>query len=307
MAASDEPSIVPRGVLPMRLCEVGVKPPYLFPERGAMLPFISGSSRDLGEVEVDRQGAGKLAVYTTTITLLSPCIVLVGQVIPRSAFCQPSPCFARDLAGPLSPMPAATPGSYVGGSKVWQLLARRLSALWSRHISLAPLGLTRRMQCWIGSVPPHPPCQPALWHTPKEIDRQTRIGLVMDEFALHKDIWSWMPERPAWIRPSCHVALDMNTAFDCRWRRYRPVPWWLAMAGGGGPGEWPGECTGDKPARVVKSARWLLLRNRAKLLPGCEQELLANQPLAMVYVLEGLKGHLCAKRVGRMARFWMPR
>ncbi|WP_244057488.1 hypothetical protein, partial [Aeromonas caviae] len=34
-----------------------------------------GSSRDLGEVEVDRQGAGKLAVskHTTTITLLSPC------------------------------------------------------------------------------------------------------------------------------------------------------------------------------------------------------------------------------------------
>ncbi|WP_223920036.1 hypothetical protein, partial [Aeromonas caviae] len=47
------------------------------------LPFKSrpkkkGSSRDLGEVEVDRQGAGKLAVskHTTTITLLSPCIIL---------------------------------------------------------------------------------------------------------------------------------------------------------------------------------------------------------------------------------------
>ncbi|MBP4060146.1 hypothetical protein, partial [Aeromonas sp. Prich7-2] len=45
-----------------------------------------GSSRDLGEVEVDRQGAGKLAVskHTTTITLLSPCIILIlppsGQV-----------------------------------------------------------------------------------------------------------------------------------------------------------------------------------------------------------------------------------
>ncbi|MFM5793114.1 hypothetical protein ACET6V_20375, partial [Aeromonas caviae] len=38
-----------------------------------------GSSRDLGEVEVDRQGAGKLAVskHTTTITLLSPCIILI--------------------------------------------------------------------------------------------------------------------------------------------------------------------------------------------------------------------------------------
>ncbi|WP_270807972.1 hypothetical protein, partial [Aeromonas sp. QDB25] len=35
-----------------------------------------GSSRDPGKVEVDRQGAGKLAVskHTTTITLLSPCI-----------------------------------------------------------------------------------------------------------------------------------------------------------------------------------------------------------------------------------------
>ncbi|WP_354004569.1 zinc ribbon domain-containing protein, partial [Aeromonas caviae] len=40
---------------------------------------ILGSSRDLGEVEVDRQGAGKLAVskHTTTITLLSPCIILI--------------------------------------------------------------------------------------------------------------------------------------------------------------------------------------------------------------------------------------
>ena len=49
-----------------------------------------GSSRDLGKVEVDRQGAGKLAVakHTTTITLLSPCIILIlppsGQVIPSS-------------------------------------------------------------------------------------------------------------------------------------------------------------------------------------------------------------------------------
>ncbi|MGQ4870197.1 transposase, partial [Aeromonas caviae] len=52
----------------------------------------------------------------------------------------------------------------------------------------------------------------------------------------------------------------------------------------------------DKPARkVVKSARWLLLRNRAKLSEKQDvklQELLAaNQPLAMVYVLkEALKG-----------------
>ncbi|MDH0435962.1 hypothetical protein N7366_22570 [Aeromonas caviae] len=49
-----------------------------------------GSSRDPGKVEVDRQGAGKLAVskHTTTITLLSPCIILIlppsGQVIPSS-------------------------------------------------------------------------------------------------------------------------------------------------------------------------------------------------------------------------------
>ena len=53
-------------------------------------PKKKGSSRDLGEVEVDRQGAGKLAVskHTTTITLLSPCIILIlppsGQVIPSS-------------------------------------------------------------------------------------------------------------------------------------------------------------------------------------------------------------------------------
>ncbi|WP_223916990.1 siderophore ferric iron reductase, partial [Aeromonas caviae] len=42
------------------------------------VPDFFGSSRDLGEVEVDRQGAGKLAVskHTTTITLLSPCIIL---------------------------------------------------------------------------------------------------------------------------------------------------------------------------------------------------------------------------------------
>ncbi|HHQ5462158.1 TPA: hypothetical protein ACSP0S_004311, partial [Aeromonas hydrophila] len=41
MAASDEPSIVPRGVLPMRLCEVSVKPPPLFThEKGEpWLPF----------------------------------------------------------------------------------------------------------------------------------------------------------------------------------------------------------------------------------------------------------------------------
>ncbi|MEA9443397.1 hypothetical protein VCX45_22390, partial [Aeromonas caviae] len=39
----------------------------------------NGSSRDPGKVEVDRQGAGKLVVakHTTTITLLSPCIILI--------------------------------------------------------------------------------------------------------------------------------------------------------------------------------------------------------------------------------------
>ncbi|MFM5280460.1 hypothetical protein, partial [Aeromonas caviae] len=46
---------------------------------GHLNPQKRGSSRDLGEVEVDRQGAGKLAVskHTTTITLLSPCIILI--------------------------------------------------------------------------------------------------------------------------------------------------------------------------------------------------------------------------------------
>ncbi|WP_218972762.1 hypothetical protein, partial [Aeromonas caviae] len=45
----------------------------------SLVALKKGSSRDLGEVEVDRQGAGKLAVskHTTTITLLSPCIILI--------------------------------------------------------------------------------------------------------------------------------------------------------------------------------------------------------------------------------------
>ncbi|MGS3218374.1 hypothetical protein, partial [Aeromonas caviae] len=48
-------------------------------EKGRKAGRKKGSSRDLGEVEVDRQGAGKLAVskHTTTITLLSPCIILI--------------------------------------------------------------------------------------------------------------------------------------------------------------------------------------------------------------------------------------
>ncbi|WP_270807388.1 hypothetical protein, partial [Aeromonas sp. QDB25] len=46
-----------------------------FASRSALPAGIKkGSSRDPGKVEVDRQGAGKLAVskHTTTITLLSP-------------------------------------------------------------------------------------------------------------------------------------------------------------------------------------------------------------------------------------------
>ena len=50
----------------------------------------------------------------------------------------------------------------------------------------------------------------------------------------------------------------------------------------------------DKPARKVVGARWLLLRNRAKLSEKQDvklQELLAaNQPLAMVYVLKEVEG-----------------
>lgn len=66
----------------------------------------------------------------------------------------------------------------------------------------------------------------------------------------------------------------------------------------------------DKPARkVVKSARWLLLRNRAKLSEKQDvklQELLAaNQPLAMVYVLkEALKGIWYAPSVWEGWRRW---
>ncbi|WP_234925199.1 hypothetical protein, partial [Aeromonas caviae] len=50
-----------------------------FPRKWQGTGNKKGSSRDLGEVEVDRQGAGKLAVskHTTTITLLSPCIILI--------------------------------------------------------------------------------------------------------------------------------------------------------------------------------------------------------------------------------------
>ncbi|WP_270670289.1 hypothetical protein, partial [Aeromonas sp. QDB04] len=44
-----------------------------------MAAIKKGSSRDPGKVEVDRQSAGKLVVakHTTTITLLSPCIILI--------------------------------------------------------------------------------------------------------------------------------------------------------------------------------------------------------------------------------------
>lgn len=64
--------------------------PKKVPQMADSAALFNGSSRDLGEVEVDRQGAGKLAVskHTTTITLLSPCIILIlppsGQVIPSS-------------------------------------------------------------------------------------------------------------------------------------------------------------------------------------------------------------------------------
>ncbi|WP_223915747.1 hypothetical protein, partial [Aeromonas caviae] len=40
MAATDEPSIVPRGVLPMRLCEVSVKPPPLFTHEKGAVPIM---------------------------------------------------------------------------------------------------------------------------------------------------------------------------------------------------------------------------------------------------------------------------
>ena len=60
---------------------------------------------------------------------------------------------------------------------------------------------------------------------------------------------------------------------------------------------------------MVKSARWLLLRNRAKLSEKQDvklQELLAaNQPLAMVYVLkEALKGIWYAPSVWEGWRRW---
>ena len=162
--------------------------------------------------------------------------------------------------------------------------------------------------------------------------------LVMDEFLhkgtplCHRDHGCRANPRPvgghgvsrAAIRPfeqpgeRCQqieaVAMDMNTAFDLEVKQHCPQAevvydlfhgglamaerWWTGASGAG-------ECTeSDKPARkVVKSARWLLLRNRAKLSEKQDvklQWLAANQPLAMVYVLkEGLKGIWYAPSVGK--------
>ena len=89
-----------------------------FPRKQYRYPRLSdkkGSSRDLGEVEVDRQGAGKLAVskHTTTITLLSPCIILIlppsGQVIPSSPkrfLPTITPCLPLSLAPTCCPVVA---------------------------------------------------------------------------------------------------------------------------------------------------------------------------------------------------------
>ena len=171
--------------------------------------------------------------------------------------------------------------------------------------------------------------------------------LVMDEFALHKGhryatvimdaertrvLWVGHGNSRAAIRPffeqlgeRCQqieaVAMDMNTAFDLEVKQHCPqaevvYDLFHVVARYGREVvdrvrvEQANALKSDKPARkVVKSARWLLLRNRAKLSEKQDvklQELLAaNQPLAMVYVLkEGLKGIWYAPSVWEGWRRW---
>ena len=117
------------------------------------------------------------------------------------------------------------------------------------------------------------------------------------------------------------VAMDMKTAFDLEVKQHCPqaevvYDLFHVVARYGREVvdrvrvEQANALKSDKPARkVVKSARWLLLRNRAKLSEKQDvklQELLAaNQPLAMVYVLkEALKGIWYAPSVWEGWRRW---
>ncbi len=152
--------------------------------------------------------------------------------------------------------------------------------------------------------------------------------LVMDEFALHKGhryatvimdaertrvLWVGHGNSREAIRPffeligeRCQqieaVAMDMNSAFDLEVKEHCPqaevvYDLFHVVAGYGRKVidrirvDQANALQHDKPARkVVKQARWLLLRNRENLKEGQAvqlQELLeANKPLAIAYVLK---------------------
>ena len=160
-------------------------------------------------------------------------------------------------------------------------------------------------------------------------DAQGVRRLVMDEFALHKGhryatvimdaermrvLWVGEGNSREAIRPffellgkeGCQhieaVAMDMNTAFDLEVKEHCPqaevvYDLFHVVAGYGRKVidrirvDQANALQHDKPARkVVKQARWLLLRNRENLKEGQAvqlQELLeANKPLAIAYVLK---------------------
>ena len=181
---------------------------------------------------------------------------------------------------------------------------------------------------------------------PVDLDGVRR--LAMDEFAIQKGhryatvvvdaerkrvLWVGRGRSRAEVRPFFEllgparcarieaVAMDMNTAYDLEVRQHCPnarvvYDLFHVVARYGREVvdrvrvEQANALKSDKPARkVVKSARWLLLRNRAKLSEKQDvklQELLAaNQPLAMVYVLkEALKGIWYAPSVWEGWRRW---
>ena len=169
-------------------------------------------------MEVDRQGAGKLAVskHTTTITLLSPCIILIlppsGQVIPSSPkrfLPTITPCLPLEPRADLLPRcrRCLQPTPLIHDQRirrvrerdlfdrqVWlQLPVRRVDCLRcgrvGEHIDWLPSGsrLTRRMQCWIEALVQYLPIRHVSqltgvgWHTIKEIDKrrlQTSVGTI---------------------------------------------------------------------------------------------------------------------------------
>ena len=170
-------------------------------------------------MEVDRQGAGKLVVskHTTTITLLSPCIILIlppsGQVIPSSPkrfLPTITPCLPLSLAPTCCPCcrRCLQPTPLIHDQRirrvrerdlfdrqVWlQLPVRRVDCLRcgrvSEHIDWLPLWLPASPgACSAGlkrarSVPPirHVSQLTGVgWHTINEIDKrrlQTSVGTI---------------------------------------------------------------------------------------------------------------------------------